>query len=396
MPQVDPFANLPPISFCNTDTAALQSAVISGFQNSWLEQTGENLQLTLADRRANFLLSLTAYLLQERQLIDQSAKQNLLPFSQDGFIDNLASIFGPLAARLPASPAVCTIEFTLDSLDPASSSLIPAGTLVQSTSTAYIFSTDNDILIQPGFPTGSSTASCTTLGSAGNGLLPGDVATITDWAPIFTATAANVDTTSGGAPAEATEAYRRRLFGITDSYSPAGPKGRYKSYALAANSGISDVSVMGPEDGLAPGNVLVTILMANGEFPSLTVIGNVYAALNDDTVRDLCAYLTVAAPSGVPYSVEVDYWIDNSVVGNSLVIQENVTTAVTGWISDISNGLGGSINPASLTTKVVEAGASYCYVRQPHYRIGLALNATGVLTDDPIINYKGVEQDLQP
>src|SRR6266481_6646773 len=117
MPQVDPFANLPPISFCNTDVAAVQRAVILGFQNAWLAQTGETLTLTLADRRTNFLISLVAYLIMERQLIDQSGKQNLLPFSQDGFIDNLGVIFGPLAARLKATPAVCTLEFTLDSIN---------------------------------------------------------------------------------------------------------------------------------------------------------------------------------------------------------------------------------------------------------------------------------------
>jgi phage-related baseplate assembly protein len=393
---VDPFANLPPISFCNTDVQALQAAVISGFQAAWLAQTGEKLTLTLADRRTNFLLSLVAYLIQERQLIDQSAKQNLLPFSEDGFIDNLGVIFGPLAARLAATPAVCTLEFTLDELSLAQSNLIPAGTTVQSTSTTFLFATDADLIIPPGLLVGSVSASCTVTGSEANGLLPGDISTLIGWTGFFTVTTANIDTTSAGSPAEATEAYRKRLFGITDSYSPAGPKGRYKDYAMAVSPAISDVSVMGPEDGLDPGNVTVTVLMQDGEFPTPTFIGNVYNALNTDTVRDLCAYLTVAPPTGVPYSVEVNYWIDESQAGQAITIQENVTSAVNTWISGNSNGLGGSINPATLTRVVVDAGASYCEVAAPSDRIGLALNQVGIIVDDPIINFSGTEQDLQP
>jgi hypothetical protein len=130
----DPFANLPPISFCNTDIQALQAAVISGFQAAWLADTRETLTLTLADRRTNFLLSLVAYLVQERQLIDASGEQNLLPFSGEGFIDNLGALFGPLASRLPATAAVTTLSFTLTASSP-SSTTIPAGTEVQSSST---------------------------------------------------------------------------------------------------------------------------------------------------------------------------------------------------------------------------------------------------------------------
>jgi phage-related baseplate assembly protein len=396
VPQVDPFANLPPISFCNTDVQALQRAVILGFQNAWLADTGETLTLTLADRRTNFLLSLVAYLIQERQLIDQSGKQNLLPFSGEGFIDNLGSIFGPLAARLAATEAVTTLEFTLDVVNMGGSSLIPKGTTVQSTSTTYLFTTDFDLIIQPGLLVGSVSASCTVTGSEANGLLPGDLSDLLNWTQPFTVTVANIDTTSAGSPAEATEAYRRRLFGITDSYSPAGPKGRYKNYAMAVTPAISDVSVMGPEDGLAPGHVNVTVLMQDGGFPTDTVISNVYNALNTDKVRDLCAYLTVQPPTGIPYSVEVNYWVDTSQSGNALAIQENVNTAVDAWRSDIANGLGGSINPATLTNVVIAAGASYCDVVQPPARIGLALNEVGVLVDDPIVNYSGIEQDLQP
>lgn len=390
----NPFANLPAISFAVTDVAALQAAVVSGFQSAWLADTGETLNLTLADRRTNFLYALVAYLIQERQLIDQSAKQNLLPFSGDGFIDNLAVIFGPLAARLPAAAAVTTIQFTLTVVNPSASSIVPHGTSVQSSSTQLVFATDTDLVIPAGYSIGSVSATCLIAGAQGNGLLPGDLASVTGWAQPFAVTATNTENTAGGADIETTEAYRVRLFGITDSYSPAGPKGRYKNYALAVSSSISDVSVMGPEDGLQPGQVTVTALLQGGQIPNQALLNEIYAALNGDTIRDFCAELTVAVPVPVGYSITVQWWNDSSYTGNLTALTEAVQTAVNNWITSNTNALGGSINPATLNAAVLAAGASYCVVQSPA-RIQLALNQVGQVVDDPIITYMGAQADYQ-
>jgi phage-related baseplate assembly protein len=104
-------------------------------------------------------------------------------------------------------------------------------------------------------------------GAMANGLLPGDLTSLLTTFP-FTVTVTNTDTSAAGSDTKTTEAYRRRLFGITDSYSPGRPKGRYENYALAVSPAISDVSVMGPEDGLAPGNVVVTVLLQDGVYPT--------------------------------------------------------------------------------------------------------------------------------
>src|SRR5260221_2592908 len=101
----DPFANLPPISFVNSDITALKNAIVANFQNAWLADTGEVLLLTQADRRYHFLVSLVAYLVQERELIDQSAKQNILPFSSGGVLDAFVTIFVNSSHRTSTSPA---------------------------------------------------------------------------------------------------------------------------------------------------------------------------------------------------------------------------------------------------------------------------------------------------
>jgi len=391
MPQQDPFAALPPISFCQVDIAALQAAAIKGFEDNWFKLTGEQLTLTLADRRANFIYSIVYYLAQERMLIDAAAKQNLLPYSLGGFLDALGIFFD--SPRLGAAPAIVDMVFTLDKTY-AVAQTVPQGTTVLSPSTGVTFATDADLVIAAGYLTGTISATCAQAGPQGNGLL--DINEVTNWtATGFLVTAANPVASTGGADVETDEAYRLRLLIATDSYSPAGPKGRYESWAHKVTPEISDVAVLGPEDGLSPGNVQVVVLLQNGQFPNGTLLQKVYDYLNTQTVRDLCAKLTVTAPTAVNYSVTVRYWIDSSQSTNVAGIEQAVTAAVNAWVRDNSNALGGSINPATLSRAVLNAGASYCIVDSP-VRIGLAIGEIGVLTDDPVISYQGLETDLQP
>src|ERR1700747_665776 len=213
MPVSDPFASLPAISFCNVDVAALQQAVILGFQQAWASDTGENLVLFPSDRRYNFLMSLVAYLVQERLLIDQSAKMNLIAFSQNNFLDQLGAIFGPRAKRLPASGAITQLQFTLPAPSNGSQ-IIPQGTQVASQSTQLIFSTDYDITLPAGFIQGYADATCPTTGTVGNNLPVGDVTTIVGWNAAFSqtgVTASNVNVSQGGADLESDYNYSRRL-----------------------------------------------------------------------------------------------------------------------------------------------------------------------------------------
>jgi phage-related baseplate assembly protein len=369
----------------------LQTAVIDGFLSAWEADTGEKLLLLPSDRRYNFLSSVTAWLLGAYAVLDQSAKQNLIPYSSGGFLDNIAIFFN--ASRLPAASAVTNLVFNL-SLSSASASVIPKGTQVASASTGLVFSTDVDLTIPPGSLNGFVSATCTTPGTAGNGLV--DITTLINWTGSFVVTVANQggEATTGGADVETDANFRVRLLDATDSFSPAGPKGRYRWYAESVSASIADVSVMGPEDGLAPGNVKVTVLLQNGQFPNQALLDQVYAALNTDTVRDLCAYLTVAAPSGVPYSVKVRYWADVEAT-NVIDIQNNVNANVNAWIAQNKSALGGAIVPSNLSAVVMAGGASACIVDSPATRIPLALSQVGIHVNDPQVLYQGQEDDYQ-
>jgi phage-related baseplate assembly protein len=389
MPQSDPFLGLPEIYFANVDVTALQTAVIDGFLSAWEADTGEKLLLLPSDRRYNFLSSATAWLLGAYAVLDASAKQNLIPYSQGGFLDNVAIFFN--TKRLQAASAVATLNFTL-SLASSNAEVIPAGTQVASSSTGVVFSTDTDLTIPPTALNGVVNASCTTSGVAGNGLV--DLTNLVNWTGSFVVSVNNTEPSVGGAPAESDTDLRLRLLDATDAFSPAGPKGRYKFYAESVSSAIGDVSVMGPEDGLPPGNVKVTVLLQDGTFPNSAFLDTVYSALNTEEIRDMCAYLTCTPPTGVAYSVSVRYWADADAI-NVPAIQTNVSNNVNAWITGNKLALGGAIIPSSLSATVMAGGASHCIVDSPHTRIPLNLNQVGVITDDVQVFYQGTEQDSQ-
>jgi phage-related baseplate assembly protein len=389
----DPFVNLPAISFVNTDVAALQNAVVKSFQDMWLADTGETLILTQADRRYHFLLSLTAYLVQERELIDASAKQNLLPFAQGGFLDQLCSLYGPRGLRLPASAAIVQMSFTL-SAPLNTDAVIPAGTLIASTdATGLVFATVADLTIPIGNFIGYVNAACQTIGPIGNGLLANTITNLLSWNAPFSVAATNVETSAGGADTESDYAYSRRIYLATQSFSNAGSYGAYEFFALSASASIAQVSVTGPEDGIAPGNVLITVLLQNGDFPNQAMLDLVYGAVNPDTIRDLCAKVTVQAPDPIAYSVWVDYYIDASQANQVTQIQSDVNLAVANWVNAQRLNLKGSINPSPLIVAMMNAGASYVIVSQPTHQI-LTKSQVPSLTNDPVVVYVGTEADL--
>jgi phage-related baseplate assembly protein len=391
----NPFANLPAIWFDQVDVAALQTAVIQGFQTTWLADTGQALTLTQADRRYQFLLSITAYLVQEHMLIDASAKQNLLPFASAGFLDNLAALYGKRAFRLDPAPALTELIFTAAGTA-GFDAIIPQGTLVQSTANpALQFATTQDLVIPAGSIAGTVVAQCTTLGPAGNGLLIGDLITPIGWTGAFAITVTNDLVTVGGADQETDENYRLRIFAVTDSYSNAGSYGAYYFFVKSASSAIGDCTIMGPEDGLQPGYVLANVLLQNGVLPSPPILDLVYASINDDTIRPLTDYVTVAGPIQIPYSIIVNYWVDTSGQGNLANIQINVTAAVMEFIFQNKIHMGGSINPMTLAKMVMLAGASYCQIAEPAHTL-LTKNQVGLLVNDPLITYKGLETDIPP
>ncbi len=387
-----PFEFAPPIEFAQVDTTVLTNAIVKGFQDSWFAQTGEVVVLGPADRRYHFLLSLTAYFTAAFLQIDAAAKQNLLPFASNGFLQALSAIYGSRAKPLAASGAAATLQFTL-ALALSSVADIPAGTQVASAeASGLVFATDTDLQIPIGQTTGTVSATCVTDGIIGNGLPPNTLITLLNWNAPFTASVTNIETTVGGSDAEdqsAGGAYAQRIFKVTDSYSNAGSYGAYEFFARSADPSISDVSVSGPEDGLAPGNVLITVLCHGGTFPNTAILNKVLAAVNDNTIRDLCANVTVASPNPISFSVVVSYWIPSTLANNVTNIQANISVAVASFVTNVTTALDTNIDPSVLTELMVQAGAIRVTVTNPVFT-AVSKSSTGLIAASPSISYMGL------
>ncbi len=80
-------SNLPEVEFVDTDTEALVNKLIAGYEGI----TGR--KLYPADPVKAFILWLADVIIQERVLINESAKQNLPRYAEGKNLDSLSEIF---------------------------------------------------------------------------------------------------------------------------------------------------------------------------------------------------------------------------------------------------------------------------------------------------------------
>lgn len=364
-----PFSTLPPVDFALKDAALIEAAVISGFESAWQAATGETLLLAEGDPRRLFLLNVCALISQQRSIIDYAGKMTLLAYAQGAFLDQLGAFYGQRGARLAPESASCTMLFTLAGVL-GTGVVVPGGTQIQASvgGTQAIFATDQDLIIPAGQTSGQVTATATETGSFANGILPGQITAIVNYSFSFVVSASNTDTTAGASDEEGDEAYRLRLYGLPDTFSTAGPTGAYQYWAFTADPSIIDVAVYGPPLGPA-GNVYVIPLCTGGTFPNGAILAAVYNEVSPDTRRPLTDQVFVIEPVAVPYSVDVEYWIDQSNANLAAQIQINVQTAVYQWITNTGLKLGRSINPTTLAVDMYNAGASYVNVISPAHQV---------------------------
>lgn len=307
-----------------------------------------------------FLLSIATIIVQQRTLINLTAKQNLLKYAAGSMLDHLGAFTE--TARLPAAPAATTLRFTL-SAPQLSVISIPAGTRVSTESDPKrYFTTTTFMQVVPGQLTVDGLALCTEAGALGNGYDAGQINQIVDPIP-FVASGINVIASSGGADTEDDEAYRERIHTAPESFSVAGPSGAYRHWAKSASVSISDVAVFSP----APCEVVVVPLLENGEIPGQSLLHLVDEAVNDRTRRPLTDQVTVQAPSAVAYNIVLHYWISKDRTSEVAAIQAAVTQAITGYVLWQKSRLGRNINPSELIRRIMDAGAHRVNVTSPAY-----------------------------
>jgi phage-related baseplate assembly protein len=310
-------------NFVSLDLAAIQSEIVADYQS----RTGRTLYPAQVE---NILLQVVAYReLLIRNKIQGAATENLVSFSTAPVLDYLGELVG--VTRLGATAASCTIRFTL--VTGHGGVVIPAGTRVSSIDGRAVFLTQSATAVSSGTNTVSVVCVCTAVGTAGNGYTAGLISTILD-PQAFLSSAANTNTTAGGAESEGDTALRERIKLAPASFSNAGSAGAYKFHALGANPAIVDVAVTSP----TPGAVYLYPLMQDGSPTPTQILNAVFAACNADRIRPLTDTVVVQTPTRINYSLQADLTLYD--YADASVIVTAVQAALQAFVDERRTQLG--------------------------------------------------------
>lgn len=379
----------PDISFVDTNTETLVNNLIMSYEAF----TGRTLYP--ADPARLFILWIADIIMQERIIINESAKQNVPRYAEGEYLDSLAEIFKD-TERLQAQPATTVLRFYISEVQP-SAQVVPAGTRA-SINGEIVFETTETATIPRGELYADAAAKCitteidpttgekVTIGAKGNGFVAGQISQIVDLFPYYEKVE-NITTTDGGADRETDEAFYERLRDSMESFSTAGPFGAYVYWAKTASARIKDVKPTSPE----PGVVDIRVLLENGEVPDEQMLQLVLDTLNADKVRPFTDYVKVSAPDIVNYNIDVTYFIPTQSESSAAIIQQNIKAALESYKQWQSEKMGRDINPSKLNEMLMGAGVKRIEIRSPVFT-QVENNAVAVLKTENVI-YGGVEDE---
>lgn len=345
----------PEISFVNTDTDTLVNALVKSYEKF----TGRTLYP--ADPVQKFILWIADIIIQERILIDESAKQNVPRYAQGVYLDSLAEIFKD-AYRLQPQAAATTFRFYLSTALPYQH-LIPMGTRV-AVDGNIVFETTEILYIDAGKQSGDVPAICQQVGEIGNGFVPGQITQLVDVFPYYDRVE-NITVSAGGAEQETDSAFYERMRESMESFSTAGPSGAYIYHAKTASPLVADVAALSPTPGVAD----IRVLLRDGELPTEEVLQEVQAQLSADKVRPLCDFVQVSAPDTVPLNIDATYYIPKPSQNSAAVITADVEKAVQDYIRWQTEKMGRDINPSVFVSYLMKTGIKRVVVRQPEYTV---------------------------
>lgn len=368
--------NLPEVNFLTTDPDVLATEIIYSYEQL------EGRKLAQADPLRLIFLSFASVITKQNIAINDAARQNLLYYARDGVLDHKGAEMR--TPRLEETAATSILRLHLS--EPLTTSkIIEKGALATSNEGAIFFVTDYETVIEPGVNYIDVNLTCTTKGIIGNDFAIGEINTLVKPLP-YISRVENITVTSGGAPRESDESYRRRIYLAPEALSNAGSNGAYEYFARSASSLISDVYVYSS----APGHVNICVLLQNGELPSQEILDAVYEKCSNKTVRPLTDNLTVELPTVVKYDLNVSYYIETNAISKTL-IHEKVQQAIGNYLVWQSSKIGRDINPSKLVFDCVEAGAKRVDIVSPSYTV---VNSGQVAQlDVKTVTFGGLEDD---
>lgn len=383
---------VPDIDFAVKDPMVIANEVIVDYEAAFLALTGIAKALAPGDPVRLHLLVVCHWLSHQRTLIDFTGKQNLLKYAVGDYLDNLAALYGERAMRLPSSPALTTLRFTLAG-PLAFGATIPKGTMCQAP-TAVVFKTLTDGIIAAGDVSVEVNAQALVDGTVGNGFAPGQVASIINWNQPYGMSVTNTVITAGGSEKETDEQYRYRVWLAIESFSTCGPRDAYEFWTLSAHPDIMQ-AVIHSEPDIA-GEVWIYPLLQGGQIPTQPILDLVLAVCSANTRRPVTDYVSVFAPTVFTYRLNMDYWVerDNEVLLET--IKDNVEAAVADWILWERSYVSRDLNCDELRKRCLQAGAKRIVVHTPTPTFQpMAYNQLAVhdetVGQEPIVNFAGLE-----
>ncbi len=347
-------SSIPDVSFVETDADVIFNNIKTAFE--------KNIGRTLypGDPLIILLQTFTLVLSQQANKFEYTAKQNLLKYSDNGYIENLGALVG--VSRLQPSSAFVTLKFNISEAQPGVV-LIPAGTRV-STGNKIYFATTKDIEILSGEVEVIVVAECEEPGTVGNDFRIGEINQIVDLFDYYDSVE-NTTISSGGSDLESLEKFRERIFDAPNSFSVAGPEAAYEYWAKSTNASISDVSVYSPE----PGVVELIPLLNNGVLPTDEILQEVYDFCSADERRPLTDFVVVKAPTIKNYNVDIVYFVSRSNANNQSNIDNLAKSVANEYVLWQKSSLGRDINPSKLQAMIMETGVKRLVVNEPNFEV---------------------------
>ena len=345
----------PDIDFVNTDPESILTELITLY-----EKITDRILYPASPERL-FISWCSAVIVQQRVIINETAKKNVLRYATGEYLDSLSELFNG-TERLRASPASATFRCYISEAQ-LSSVIVPQGTRITADGN-IMFATKEALIIPAGNTYGDVEAICQTAGEEGNGYAPGQVKEIVDVYDYYKKIE-NITTTSGGAEQEEDDSYYERLRESMESFSTAGPINGYIYWTKSVSAAVSDVAVTSPE----PGVVDIRVLLQNGIEVTDTVLQNIEDALNASDVRPLTDKVTVSKPVEDMFNLNVKYYIPKDMKASSYLIDAAVQESIEKYIIWQTEKMGRDINPSKLISMVMEAGVKRIEVIEPEFKI---------------------------
>ena len=138
----------PDIDFVETDTETIESNLIALYENMVQQVPGrERYKVYPASPERLFIAWVANIIVQQRVIINETAKKNVPRYADGEYLDSLAELFKDLE-RLPASPASAMFRFYISEAQ-KQSVIIPTGTRI-SFDGAILFETKENLEIKAG------------------------------------------------------------------------------------------------------------------------------------------------------------------------------------------------------------------------------------------------------